>query len=171
MFDGLRTHLAARRVGPGAGQPLPHVRCWHCVGSSPRSLTLGAPGGAATVHTLDDRHTDDAGSLHPVGFAVAQAHVVHDRVERPGRVGLLGHRPHAGEGGHVAHDDALVVREGVPGVSCPTLVAGVQGDGVALLDQPTGGHEAEALGAAGDEDARHVQAPVGSVASCCSSAV
>lgn len=60
MLDGVRNHLAARRVRPGTGQPLPPFRWWQLVGRSLRTLTLRAPGGAASTYSVDVRRAGDA---------------------------------------------------------------------------------------------------------------
>lgn len=59
MLDGMRHALAARRVRPGAGEPLPRFRWWQLLGRSLRTLTLRTPEGAVTTFSVDIRRAGD----------------------------------------------------------------------------------------------------------------
>lgn len=60
MLDGVRRGLAARRVRPGTGEPLPRFRWWQLLGRSLRTLTLRTPEGAVTTYSVDVRRAGDA---------------------------------------------------------------------------------------------------------------
>jgi hypothetical protein len=60
VLDGVQNSLAARRVRAGTGEPLPRFRWWQLMSRSLRTLTLRAPGGAASTYTVDVRRAGDA---------------------------------------------------------------------------------------------------------------
>ncbi|MPQ98817.1 hypothetical protein GB931_12985 [Modestobacter sp. I12A-02628] len=92
MTDGWRDRLAARRVRPGAGEPLPRFRWWQLFGRSLRTLTLRAPDGSSATYAVDVRRAGDgsdgavrarlyldgallAHSTLPARFPVAGGHI------------------------------------------------------------------------------------------------
>lgn len=91
-FTGLRDGLAARRLRPGNGEPLPRFRWWQLLSRSVRTLTLRAPDGTTHTYAVDVRQLGDRddgavrarlyldGALHslstmPARFPVPGGHI------------------------------------------------------------------------------------------------
>ncbi|ADB33448.1 hypothetical protein Kfla_4415 [Kribbella flavida DSM 17836] len=60
MPDSWRNRRAARRVRPGAGEPLPRFRWWQVLSRSLRTLTLRASDGTTDTYAVDVRQAGDA---------------------------------------------------------------------------------------------------------------
>ncbi|WP_229403292.1 hypothetical protein [Micromonospora okii] len=58
-FGRWRNRLAARRVRPGNGEPLPQFRWWQLLSRSVRVLTLRAPDGTTSIYAVDVRQMGD----------------------------------------------------------------------------------------------------------------
>ncbi|MFY1704953.1 hypothetical protein ACN28G_25075 [Micromonospora sp. WMMA1923] len=58
-FGRMRNHLAARRIRPGNGEPLPRFRWWQLLSRSVRTLTLRAPDGTVSTYAVDVRQLGD----------------------------------------------------------------------------------------------------------------
>ncbi len=58
-FEGWRDRLAARRVRPGNGEPLPRFRWWQLLSRSVRTMTLRAPDGTVSTYAVDVRQMGD----------------------------------------------------------------------------------------------------------------
>lgn len=58
-FTGWRNRRAARRVRPGAGEPLPPFRWWQLFTRSLLTLTLRAPDGTVSTYAVDVRQAGD----------------------------------------------------------------------------------------------------------------
>ena len=89
-------------------------------------------------------------------LAEADGGVVDDGVEGTG--GAEGRRRVGGFGVRLARSATKAAS--APGAAARASrrresLRGVEGDGVALVDEVAGGHEAEAVGGTGDEDACH----------------
>ena len=95
--------------------------------------------------------TETVHGLDAARFAVADADVVDDGVIAAEGVGLLRHLAHPGDALHVADHDMLGARQRLTGVVATLLVAGVQGDGVAVVDEQPRGHQAEPVARTGDQ--------------------
>lgn len=58
-LDGRLNRLAARRVRPGNGEPLPRFRWWQLLSRSVRTMTLRAPDGTVSTYAVDVRQMGD----------------------------------------------------------------------------------------------------------------
>jgi hypothetical protein len=91
---------------------------------------------------------EDAGNsglrLHP-RLAITDPGIVDYRIKATELVDLVGNGPRPGDGGKVPGDASPGAGCRREGIAISTVIAPVQGDVMALLDQELGRHETEAV--------------------------
>ena len=89
-------------------------------------------------HVDSEDVTEAVDGLDAARFAVADADVVDNGVIAAEGIGLLRHLAHPGNALHIASHDVFGTRQRPTGAFPALLVAGVQGDGVAVVDEQPG---------------------------------
>jgi hypothetical protein len=86
---------------------------------------------------------------------IADRGIVNDRVEAAEAIDLIGQASRLRDAGEIADHDGFRGREAAPRIVGSRGVPGVEHDPVPRLEQQPAGHEAQSVGRASDEDARH----------------